>query len=569
MPKPTYQRINWENGILVTPAKVLEDNTIQDAIYECDTPLNAENLNKMDKGISDIYEYGITSNEIAISNTQPTNEDTLIWINTDGTIKFKNEDGEWQDTSSSGGENEIIGSAKLFFGNTEPNGYKFLNGQAISRTEYAELFNLIGTTYGSGDGTTTFNLPDMSGRVPVGLNVNKTWFNQLGKIGGSEEVTLTIEQMPSHTHSIGFDQTAGGITSSVKTGTQSSYGMNTGSTGGGQAHTNLQPYMTVNYIMKVKNVASENVIVPDNFPIGGEISYPANTLPDSSWVWSDTNYLISDYPELASLYDGIFDDDTTQDGYFKTPKKAGFVTIGLDSSDTDFNTIGKTIGEKKHTLTNDEMPNHTHNIKISADYDYDVGVGSNGSYMGTGQFNWSGSHKFINETAGGGQPHNNIQPSIVSRFIIKAKRIEPNMSTVIGADDTPNDKDVYSSNAVKTLTESVVAYSNETGTRDDITLNVSASDYAKCEIIYRSYYTNTYYSSIIYNPNGKQVDTSYIDRDSNAIYFRCATCSISNQSIVRNTGTTYDTYNKSADALGKTSNNYPLITKVIFSQKIL
>lgn len=153
--------------------------------------------------------------------------------------------------------------------------------------------------------------------------------------------------------------------------------------------------------------------------------------------------------------------------------------------------------------------------------------------------------------------------------IKKVQEIIPNMSTVIGADDTPNDKDVYSSNAVKTLTESVVAYSNETGTRDDITLNVSASDYAKCEIIYKSYYTNTYYSSIIYNPNGKQVDTSYIDRDSNAVYFRCATCSISNQSIVRNTGTTYDTYNKSAGALGKTDNNYPLITKVIFSQKIL
>lgn len=291
MPKPTYQRINWENGTLVTPAKVLEDNTIQDAIYECDTPLNAENLNKMDKGISDIYEYGVTSNEIAISDTEPTNEDTLIWINTDGTIKFKNEDGEWQDTSSSGGENEIIGSAKLFFGNTEPNGYKFLNGQAISRTEYSELFSLIGTTYGEGDGTTTFNLPDMSGRVPVGLNVNKTWFNQLGKTGGSEEVTLTIQQIPSHNHILGWGQTtdltAPGQQGIPGTGSNMQGSWTTSFTGEGQAHTNLQPYITVNYIIKVKNISS----VPDESVVIG-----ANDTPNDKDVYSSNavNEIVDD-----------------------------------------------------------------------------------------------------------------------------------------------------------------------------------------------------------------------------------------------------------------------------------
>ena len=204
-------------------------------------------------------------------------------------------------------------------------------------------------------------------------------------------------------------------------------------------------------VIKVKNVASENVIVPDNFPIGGEISYSANTLPDSSWVWSDTNYLISDYPELAALYDGIFDDDTTQDGYFKTPKKAGLVTVGLDPDDTDFNTIGKTIGEKEHTLTIDEMPKHSHT------FDFDQTAGSNANAVKTGVQSTYGKST---SSVGGNQPHNNIQPSIVSRFIIKAKRIEPNMSTVIGANDTPNDKDVYSSNAVKEMFDNA---NNDTG----------------------------------------------------------------------------------------------------------
>ena len=329
MPKPTYQRINWENGTLVTPAKVLEDNTIQDAIYECDTPLNAENLNKMDKGISDIYEYGITSNEIAISNTQPTNEDTLIWINTDGTIKFKNEDGEWQDTSSSGGENEIIGSAKLFFGNTEPNGYKFLNGQAISRTEYAELFNLIGTTYGSGDGTTTFNLPDMGGRVPVGLNVNKEWFNQLGKTGGSEEVTLTIEQIPNHNHILGWgsttDLTAPGQQGIPGSGPDMQASWATSFTGGGQAHTNLQPYMTVNYIMKVKNMSS----VPEEAVVIG-----ANDTPNNKDVYS------------SNAVNEIVDDLNT---YSTTEKKIG---TWIDGKPIYEKTINSTVANIQNEINN-------------------------------------------------------------------------------------------------------------------------------------------------------------------------------------------------------------------------
>ena len=385
----------------------------------------------------------------------------------------------------------------MYFGTTEPTGYKFVNGQALSRTEYAELFNLIGTTYGAGDESTTFNLPDMSGKVPVGLNVNKEWFNQLGKTGGSEEVTLTIEQIPNHTHSVNLSS---GDETGINKLTTSSWSWSTQNqqnngllnpTGGGQAHTNLQPYITVNYIMKVKNVASENVIVPDNFPIGGEISYSANTLPDNSWVWSDTNYLISDYPELAALYDGIFDDDTTQDGYFKTPKKAGLVTVGLDPNDTDFNTIGKTAGEKEHTLTINEMPKHSHHFPTVGINNGQYGYNVSSLPIGSEQNEYTSQN-------GGDQPHNNIQPSIVSRFIIKAKRIEPNMTTVIGANDTPNDIDVYSSNATKKLINDVsgtILWTNPNPTvsfeEQDITLNENIENYDEYIVLAKTWRGNT------------------------------------------------------------------------------
>ena len=535
MSKQPYERVNWESGTLVTPAKVLADNTIQDAVYDCDTPLTPENLNKMDSGIKtlddnkieiielltvsdvaptecatgDMY-YNTTTNKIYTATntdtwgeTETDPESNNLYIDLENTniyyydgTSFKSYGGG--SGSGGAGDTEPIGSTKMYFGTTEPTGYKFVNGQALSRTEYAELFNLIGTTYGAGDESTTFNLPDMSGKVPVGLNVNKEWFNQLGKTGGSEEVTLTIEQIPSHSHNIKiraeYDYDIGvGSGGSLMGAGQFDWSANNQfineNTGGGQAHTNLQPYITVNYIMKVKNVASENVIVPDNFPIGGEISYSANTLPDNSWVWSDTNYLISDYPELAALYDGIFDDDTTQDGYFKTPKKAGLVTVGLDPNDTDFNTIGKTIGEKEHTLTIDEMPKHSHT------FDFDQTAGSNANAVKTGVQSTYGKST---SSVGGNQPHNNIQPSIVSRFIIKAKRIEPNMSTVIGANDTPNDKDVYSSNATKKLINDVsgtILWTNPNPTvsfeEQDITLNENIENYDEYIVLAKTWRGNT------------------------------------------------------------------------------
>ena len=87
-------------------------------------------------------------------------------------------------------------------GTTAPEGYLMCDGSAVSRTEYSALFAVIGTTFGAGNGSTTFNLPNLQGRVPVG----KDGSHALGTTGGSETVTLTKEQsgLPAHGH--GFTQ---------------------------------------------------------------------------------------------------------------------------------------------------------------------------------------------------------------------------------------------------------------------------------------------------------------------------------------------------------------------------
>ena len=92
------------------------------------------------------------------------------------------------------------GIVSQFAGSTAPTGWMLCDGTAVSRTTYASLFAAIGTTYGAGDGSTTFNLPNLRGRVPVGHDATQTEFDALGESGGAKTHTLSVAEMPSHTH---------------------------------------------------------------------------------------------------------------------------------------------------------------------------------------------------------------------------------------------------------------------------------------------------------------------------------------------------------------------------------
>ena len=142
--------------------------------------------------------------------------------------------------------NTPTGVIHIFAGSTAPSGWLICDGSAVSRTTYADLFAVIGTTYGSGDDSTTFNLPNLKGRVAVGLDSNDTDFDTLGETGGSK-------YLQEHTHnyftsgkayndsSAESNRFARGISNYDRTQT-------TQATGNGDSG-NLQPFIVMNYII--------------------------------------------------------------------------------------------------------------------------------------------------------------------------------------------------------------------------------------------------------------------------------------------------------------------------------
>lgn len=182
----------------------------------------------------------------------------------------------------------LIGEIKGYAGSDEPEGWMKCDGSAVSRTKYRRLFEVIGTTFGSGDGSTTFNLPDMRGRSPLGAGATQDnnqpyWGTDvtniigeranfiLGETGGETKHTLTVNQLATHSHSfhgwvfngisrpglgphygIGYlgDTGSGSVFNSpLNDNMQVPWGGD--NTGGSQAHNNLSPYSVINFIIYV------------------------------------------------------------------------------------------------------------------------------------------------------------------------------------------------------------------------------------------------------------------------------------------------------------------------------
>lgn len=184
------------------------------------------------------------------------------------------------DLENGASETLPVGTIIPYASETLPEGYMICDGRALSRSEYSKLFQAIGTFFGAGDGSTTFNIPNLKGKVPVGLNGNDTAFDTLGETGGEKTHTLTVQEMPEHSHSLNTGATAmvnGGNNDMAQTSGSRTYDyLRVGNTGGGQAHNNLQPYITLYYIIKVSQTTTIQAQVIDGYSESTEDSYSCN-----------------------------------------------------------------------------------------------------------------------------------------------------------------------------------------------------------------------------------------------------------------------------------------------------
>lgn len=245
-----------------------------------------------------------------------------------------------------------------FSGSAAPTGWLLAAGQAVSRATYSALFAVVGVTYGSGDGTTTFNLPDLRGRVVVGLdNLNGSSANRitaaaadsLGGTGGSESHVLSLSELPSHDHG----GTSGSGGSHSHTGTATSGGSHTHTTDSGGSHS---------HSMSFEGEHSHT-------PASGSYFLTSNTVGQSLSGNVGPSY---------------------------TYTNNGENTVTLYTSST---------GGHDHTINSGGS--HTHTIASSGSHTHSLSVDA------------GGSHTHTIPTQGSGAAHNNVQPYLALGAIIK------------------------------------------------------------------------------------------------------------------------------------------------------
>lgn len=147
-----------------------------------------------------------------------------------------------------------IGEIAIYTSATLPSKWLPCTGLAISRTTYAALFAVIGTTFGGGDGSTTFNIPTLSNRFPKMYSPsNPTGENAIGGTGGLNTVTLDISEIPAHTHAQRVQPNSGASTNRIQAQTASGAtqdsALPTGSAGGGGSHENRPPFLSLEFMI--------------------------------------------------------------------------------------------------------------------------------------------------------------------------------------------------------------------------------------------------------------------------------------------------------------------------------
>lgn len=273
--------------------------------------INDVNLNKLQDNIEIAIDE--KSANIPVSDTEPTAEDVELWIDTSeymAVFKYKDPNTQkWEIVNSTvTGDTLPIGAIIPYSSDNIPDNWLLADGRAVSRIEYKKLFDVIGVTYGSGDGSTTFNLPNLKGKIPVGQDEDSLEFAPLAMEGGEKTHTLTINEIPPHTHKTWIKDDS---LSETKDGYDNYfYGKghfynNTSQAGGGRAHNNLQPYLVTNYIIKAAQSSGVVATVVDSLESESEtdaLSANQGRILNDRFNYSTTEKVVGIWIDGKPLY---------------------------------------------------------------------------------------------------------------------------------------------------------------------------------------------------------------------------------------------------------------------------
>lgn len=332
----------------------------------------------------------------------------------------------------------FIGEIRMIASNFAPDGWAFCDGQLLPISENDTLFTLIGTTYG-GDGEETFALPNLQSRIPLHSGNGFT----LAETGGAEEITLTVNQIPNHAHAVSVSSKFGSTNSPEGTvparSTLNQFTDDSASkespmgnaatinpTGGSQPHTNLQPYLAIRFIISLYGVFPSTNSGGDAEPYMGEMRWVAFGFAPKGWATCDGQLLpINVNQALFSILGTTYGGDGRVN--FALPDLRGRAPIHVGSG----HTLGERGGEQTHTLSNAEMPQHSHALSASRN-PADLKIAKNNIFSVTS----TSSYAFVPDNAtlpamtsvGGSQAHLNMQPFLCLNAIIATVGIFPSQN---------------------------------------------------------------------------------------------------------------------------------------------
>lgn len=308
----------------------------------------------------------------------------------------------------------LAGEIRIFAGNYAPRGWAFCDGQTISIADCPDLFNAIGITHG-GDGKRTFALPDMRGRIAV----HRGRAFPHGTAGGAELSDIAPDQVPVHNHTsvTGTSGSSGAAVSVVADSRPiTSFGSDgvASAAGADNAHENMQPYLSVHFIIALSGDAEP---VSIDAPFVGEIRIFAGRTVPSGWQRCDGQSLnVGDHAELFAVLGTTYGGDGA--AAFALPDLRERAALHAGQGDgLTLRKLGEQGGQSSVALSESQLPFHSHQLVNAQSSATLLVSASNGSPA------WGNALAYENAASGAsnGAGHNNMQPYLALNYLIATR----------------------------------------------------------------------------------------------------------------------------------------------------